>query len=104
MLVVNIVVTLFFVLLGILFMCGKGLDLVAGYNTLSKEEKEKFDPRALSRCMAKMMFALAGGWCVLSVGAQLGKRWLFWVGFALFLLIVLFFVIYMNAGNRLKKQ
>lgn len=40
MLVVNIVVTLFFVLLGILFMCGKGLDLVAGYNTLSKEDRK----------------------------------------------------------------
>ena len=38
-----------FLILGIVFLCGKGANLVAGYNTLSKEEKEKYDEKILTR-------------------------------------------------------
>ena len=103
MTIVNLIIIALFVLLGTLFLKGKGLDLIAGYNTLSKEEKEKYDRNALARCMSKMMYSLATAWCVLGVGVAIDRMWLFWTGFALFLSVVVFFVIYMNTGNRLKK-
>ena len=77
--------------------------LIAGYNTLSKEEKEKYNEKALCACMAKMMFSLAVCWCVLGIGVEINRMWLFWVGFGLFLLVAFFFAIYMNTKNRLKK-
>ena len=51
---------LLFFLLGVLFSMGRGAVLIAGYNTASKAEKEKYDEKALCRFMGKLMFALAG--------------------------------------------
>lgn len=36
------------ILLGVLFLNGKGSFLIAGYNTASKAEKEKMDEKKLS--------------------------------------------------------
>ena len=88
MLVVNLIVIAFFVLMGILFARGKGMSLIAGYNTLSPREKEKYDKEKLSRAMARMMFH---------------TKALYWVGMVLFLVVIIGGVIYMNTGNRLKK-
>ena len=82
---------------------GKGLQLIAGYNTMSPEEKEKVNKEALCKYMSLLMFALAACWCVLSVGIELGRMWLFWAGFALFIGVAIFFVVFMNTKNRIKK-
>lgn len=104
MLIVDIFVILLFVILGISFSRGKGIDLVAGYNTLPKEEKDKIDKKALCRYMSILMYLLSACWVVLSIGVELEKLWLFWCGFGLFIGVVIFFVIYINTGNRLGKK
>jgi hypothetical protein len=38
-----------FIICGIFLLFGKGSWLIAGYNTSSKEEKEKFDEKKLCR-------------------------------------------------------
>ncbi|PID23166.1 hypothetical protein CSV61_01530 [Sporosarcina sp. P3] len=48
-----------FIGLGIMFMNGKGAMIIAGYNTMSPVEKEKYDEVALCKFMGKMMFALS---------------------------------------------
>ena len=103
MLILNILITAMFVGLGVAFAKGKGIDLVAGYNTMSQEEKEKIDKKALCKHMARLMFLLAACWCVLSVGIEVERMWLFWVGFGLFIAVTFSYLIYMNTGNRLKK-
>lgn len=103
MLVVNLIVIAFFVLMGILFARGKGMSLIAGYNTLSPREKEKYDKEKLSRAMARMMFLLAGTWAVAALGDVFHTKALYWVGMVLFLVVIIGGVIYMNTGNRLKK-
>lgn len=103
MLVVNLIVIAFFVLMGILFARGKGMSLIAGYNTLSPREKEKYDKEKLSRAMARMMFLLAGTWAVAAAGVYIRSNALCWAGIALFLAVIIGGVIYMNTGNRLKK-
>ena len=104
MLIIDICIILLFLGLGIAFAKGKGMGLIAGYNTLSEKEKEKIDPKVLSKYMTRLMFLLAACWGVLSVGVELEKIWLFWVGFALFIGVTIFFAIYLNTGNRLGKK
>ena len=41
--IVNICILVLFFLLGLLFARGKGAGLIAGYNTMSAREKEKYD-------------------------------------------------------------
>lgn len=103
MLVVNLVMIALFVLLGVLFARGKGLDLIAGYNTLSAREKEKYDKEKLCKAMSRMMFLLAGTWAVAAAGDVFHTKSLYWVGMTLFLAVVIGGVIYMNTGNRCKK-
>ena len=103
MLVVNLVMIALFVLLGVLFARGKGLDLIAGYNTLSAREKEKYDKEKLCKAMSRMMFLLAGTWAVAAAGVYIRSTALCWAGIALFLAVIIGGVIYMNTGNRCKK-
>ena len=102
-LAINVIVILLFIILGIVFWKGKGASLIAGYNTSSAYEKSKINEKALCRCMAKMMFGLAGCWVVLAIGIQMGMMWLFGLGFALFFVVIIICVIYMNTSNRFKK-
>ena len=103
MLVVNLIVIAFFVLMGILFARGKGMSLIAGYNTMSAREKEKYDKEKLCKAMSGMMFLLAGTWAVAAAGVYIRSNALCWAGIALFLAVIIGGVIYMNTGNRLKK-
>lgn len=104
MLIVNISVILMFVILGIMFSMGKGVDLVAGYNTMPKEEQERIDKKALCKYMTWLMFILAACWTVYSIGMEISKMWLVWCGIGLFLAIIIIFVILLNTGNRLQKK
>lgn len=92
-----------FILLGILFSCGKGAFLIAGYNTASKYEKAKYDEKALCKFMGKLMFTLAGCWLLIAASALFDIMLLFWVGLSLFLIVTAASVIYANTGNRFKK-
>ena len=44
-------IVLLFVILGIAFSLGRGENLLAGYNTMSKDQKARYDARALCRFM-----------------------------------------------------
>lgn len=90
-------------ILGILFLNGKGSFLIAGYNTASKAEKEKIDEKKLCRYVGKLMFLLAGSFLVIMASDILNEMWLLWLGLALFFVIVIGGIIYINTGDRLKK-
>ena len=72
LLLAELAVTALFVGLGVLFSKGKGAFLIAGYNTMSKEKKARYDKNALCRFMGKLMFALAACWVPVALGAGLG--------------------------------
>lgn len=48
-----------FLLIALLLFTGKGSWLIAGYNTSSKEEKEKYDQKKLCRAMGIMCATIA---------------------------------------------
>lgn len=89
--------------LGILFLSGKGAFLIAGYNTSSQAEKAKTDEKALCKAMGKLMFVLAACFLLIAIGSVYAKIYLLWIGFGLFFVITIGFVIYANTGNRFKK-
>ena len=49
LLMIHFIFVAVFVILGIIFLCGKGSFLIAGDNTASKVEKEKIDEKQLCR-------------------------------------------------------
>ncbi|WP_164669347.1 DUF3784 domain-containing protein [Virgibacillus doumboii] len=101
---VTLIIIALFVVFGIFLLNGKGSFLIAGFNTLPKEEKAKYDVEALCKFMGKMMFILSFAmvFWVLSEAFEIG--WLFTVGMILFIAIVVFILVYVNTGNRFKKQ
>ncbi|WP_438316753.1 DUF3784 domain-containing protein [Sporosarcina sp. FA9] len=92
-----------FVGLGIVFINGKGSFLIAGFNTMPPEEKEKYDTIALCKFMGKMMFALSFSMVFWLLSEVYDINWLFYFGLVLFFGIIAFTIIYMNAGNKFKK-
>lgn len=92
-----------FIILGIVLYSGRGSFLIAGYNTMSKEEKDKYDTVALCKFMGKMMFALSFSMVFWMFSEVFEKDWLFTIGLILFIGIVVFMMIYVNTKNRFKK-
>ena len=101
---IHLAVIALFVGLGILFSKEKGAFLIAGYNTMSKEKRARYDKKALCRFMGKLMFALAACWVPVALGAVLDMDWLYGAGIAAYLLVIAAGVIYANTGGRFQRK
>ena len=77
--------------------------MIAGFNTMSEEEKEKYDTVALCKFMGKTMFALSFSMVFWVLSEAYEIKWLFTFGVVLFIGIIAFILIYANTGNRFKK-
>ncbi|GAB3797887.1 DUF3784 domain-containing protein [Virgibacillus kimchii] len=95
---------LLFMILAIVLINGKGTSLIAGYNTMPQEKKNKYDSEALSKFMGKIMFASSFSMLFWIFSIAYEMDWLFIVGLVLFIGFTVFAVIYVNTGNRFKKQ
>ena len=104
LLLAELAVMALFVGLGILFSKGKGAFLIAGYNTMPRAKKERYDKNALCRFMGKLMFALAACWVPVALGAVLDMDWLYGAGIAAYLLVIAAGVIYANTGGRFQRK
>jgi preprotein translocase subunit SecG len=103
MLIIHLVVAAVFVILGILFLKGKGSFLIAGYNTASRAQKENIDEKKLCNYTGKLMFVLAGCFLIIAASDIFSQMWLLWTGLVLFLIAAIGGVVLMNTGSRLKK-
>ena len=83
----------------------KASGLIAGYNTMSKEEKAKYDEEKLTRFVGDLLL-INGAILLVPVIISLlidvppsfiGISWI------LFVVVIISGVIYMNTGNRFKK-
>ena len=95
--------TLLFLVFGILLWNGKCAFLIAGYNTSSKEEKSRYNEKALCRFVAKLMFFCAICMLLFFLAPYVGT-WLMWLTQAVMLIVIIAAVIYANTGNRFKKK
>ena len=57
--IVQFIIALFLVLLGVIVLSGKGDMLIAGYNTASKEEKEKVNIKRLRLLIGGLLVVMA---------------------------------------------
>lgn len=78
----------FYVILGVLIKYGKMHFLIAGYNTMSKEEQAKYDIEKIASLFRNVMFAMA---LVVILGYS-AQRWFNvengdWIGFFASILI-----------------
>ena len=90
--------------LGIALLQGKGAWLIAGYNTLSDEEKAKYDELALCKATGKMMFGITFSMAFISLGELFQLEGLVITGVVLMIAIILVGVIYINTGSRYLKR
>ena len=99
-----LILTIFlFVGMGILFSFGKGSFLIAGFNTLPKIEKDKYDIIALTKFMGKLMFAIAFSILLSFLGEKLNIKYLYILGQIIVFGSIVFALIYANTNNRFKK-
>lgn len=89
---------------GVLLSLGKGASLVAGYNTLSTEEKAKYDEKRLCKFMGKSNFVMAFDVSLWGISDLLKQPIVFYIGLVLFFCTIAFILFYMNTKNRFKKD
>ncbi|MFF2175670.1 DUF3784 domain-containing protein [Lysinibacillus sp. NPDC058147] len=82
---------------------GKGAFLLAGYNSMSDSEKEKYNEKALAKFVGKVMYGYC--FCLLLWGLNdlFKTEWLFIIGLVLFIALTIFVIVYANTRNRFKK-
>jgi hypothetical protein len=103
MYIFDFIITVIFVILGIIFYMDKGSFLIAGYNTMKSEKKSKVDEKALCRFMSKAMFVFAFSTFLWSLSNIVNKPILHTTGIIIFFITALFNIIYSNTKNRFIK-
>lgn len=98
------VLIVLFIVLGNVFHSGKGLSLVAGYNTMSEEEKAKINEQELLKAMGNMSFGLAFSLMFWVASSLYGRNDLFIVGLILFLVILFGTIIHVNTSEKFKRD
>ncbi|MBP3251078.1 MAG: DUF3784 domain-containing protein [Prevotella sp.] len=66
----SLVFALLFIVLAIIFLMGKGDMLIAGYNTMSEEERKEADIRRLRLLMAAISIFTAGFCALMQIMAD----------------------------------
>ena len=99
--VVLVIVALVCAVLGILILLGKGDNLIAGYNTASKEEREQIDIKRLRGLVGGLLIVLAPMIVLLLGKESMETSWSF-VGIVFVLCIVV--VILANTWAKKKSQ
>lgn len=104
--IVNLFVSLLLGILGVIIKFSKASWLIAGYNTSSKEEKEKYDETALCKFVGNLLFVLAVIILFIAAAGFLNLRYftvITIIGWILFVIVTIGAVIYMNTGSRFKR-
>ncbi len=101
--VVITVLSAIVVAMAIVMLTGRGANLLAGYNTLSKEEKEKYDGKKLAKFMGKIFLPIGLSFNLITVGVVIDFPWMALIVVGVVLGLIAFAVIYCNARGRFKK-
>ena len=92
------------IIFGIILCSGRGIDMIAGFNTSTPEERAKWDEKALCRGVGILLFAIVGCCMLTTVGAVLDVPVLVWGGLALCAVLAAGGVVYINKSKRFKKK
>ncbi len=101
----GITVLLFFI--GWFIRVKKVTWLISGYNTLSKEKKDEYDIDKLTRYMGNFLFILSAIWGIMTVHGIIFPNVIGTImvaGTVVFTIVIIVGVIWLNTGNRVKKE
>ena len=93
-------VCLLFLILGVVFLSGRGAFLIAGYNTMSKERKSQYNEKALCRAVGVMMLGMSLALVLLQLSTTQSIPTLNLIGTILIFIIPIGGILYLNFGNR----
>ena len=97
--IVLIIVAAILVIMGVLILIGKGDNLIAGYNTASKEEKAKYNVKRLRGLIGGLLIVLAPMMFLLNGEDTMAATWSFAA-----LVFVLCIVVVILANTWAKKK
>lgn len=103
LLLISTILGLLLIIMGLVLFNGRGSFLIAGYNTLSKEGKEKYDIKALGRFIGKILLTIGLITPIFTVGAIYEIEWLSTVYTFCVIGLSIFAIFYSNTGNRFRK-
>jgi hypothetical protein len=94
-------------ILGMILRLGKGSFLISGYNTSSKEEKEKYDEVALGKFIGDFLIFVSVIQLIIVIAQVL--NFAYFIHIIVISGILIFFgsigiAIYLNTGDRFKKK
>ena len=92
-------VSLVIIVMAVMLLRGRGANLIAGFNTMSKEAQAQYDAPAMCRFVGKILLPIG----VLMPFVLLGKGWLAIVYCVVTVGLSTFAAIYANTGNRFRK-
>lgn len=98
--IVIIILTVIFAIMGIVFARGKGGFLIAGYNTANSKDKAKYDEKRLNRCFSIFCFGIA---IVIGVTGYIDTE-AFAVRVGLPCILILLIFIFVASGTYCKKK
>ncbi len=105
---IGIIVTgfilLIFIGLGVVLRSGRGAFLISGYNMLSKEQKAKYDEKALCRFVGNMLFVIAIILVFAIIGGIYEIIWLISLSTTALIAFTIGCLIYVNTSNRFKRK
>lgn len=104
-LIITLLVTIPIVVVSIFLLHGRGSSLIAGFNTLPKEEQDKYDKVALCKFMGKILLPIGLATPLASIleVLQVDFPYSTFIYVTFTLLLCGFALIYVNTGNRFKK-
>ena len=90
--------------ISVVMMCGKGAMLIAGFNTMPKKEREKYDARALCKFVGGILLPVGITMPAVFLGGFYKLNWLIYLVIAIDVAIVIFAIVYANTGNRFRNK
>ncbi|NLJ76382.1 MAG: DUF3784 domain-containing protein [Peptococcaceae bacterium] len=102
-LIITILLGLVVVIIALVLLTGRGSFLIAGFNTLPEEEKEKFDRQALCRFMGKITLPIGVLMPLVAIGGILQVAWLSVLYALIVVSLTIFAIVYSNTGHRFRK-
>jgi len=89
------------IVLAIVLMAGRGSFLIAGFNTMPKDQKATYDAKALSKFVGKILLPI--GVLIPFTAIEGIAGWYPWVFVAVTFGLCIFAVAYVNTGKRFRK-
>ncbi|MCL1918306.1 MAG: DUF3784 domain-containing protein [Peptococcaceae bacterium] len=87
---------------GVVSFEGQGAFLIAGYNVMKKEERARYDEKALCRFVGWVLIALSFAMLLFPAGIYFDAIWLSYCGVAIFVVGISGAAVYANTGNRFR--